>query len=575
MKKPIYFALACILLLAACGNQADYLYFETEPSAAALTPTPTPQPTPIPIPTPQPTPAPVTAQLPHYTQVTGQIISIEGLLNEDGTIHEAVDWLHVNIEDENGALITLVATPATVVPFGNLFVGETVTGFLLDDRPNITDEPPMYIASMLVAGMPDGLNMHVHYFEETFETRIGRAGNAFLASVRLEDRLPEINDTLASWGNRIFIRNEDTIMTPFAKENYDPTYAGFAILYAIPEPYCTEPIPIIESFLVSESFDGRGNWEDWEGEFQVPEMFSISDFEIFDMPLFLHQELVDLSIPPILYHDGTTVMVPFKPIGQELWWSDFILFPSGPMFGTIGGGSGETALMMPGGTTAGGTGHSASFGTPALLVDGILYVPLLGFFAGASPFPPSDAFIYNNEIHIVSRGWSILHDTQFWRAGFGQDPLEGHQITADVSRLPIRVNGQRMNVSSAFLTEDRYDIMLPMIPLTEALGFCVTTLPCGCILVEDNAFDGRRLPTFLIEGEHAEVKRCYHEVDIWWEHMTFAWIDGEIYASFWEFFRGSLNAGGFASHSRIELFTTGARHLWPMPSVIGHRFTAE
>jgi len=579
MKKLTYLTLACILLLVACGNQVDYPYFETE--SPAVVPTLTPQPTsmPTPMPTPIPSPTPVETyqinQLPHYAKITGQIISVEGLLNDDGSIHEAVDWLHVNIEDEDGTHITLVATPATVVPFGNLFVGETVTGFLLADRPSIANEPPMYIASVLVAGMPDGLNIHVHYFDRAFETRLSVTGNPFLASICLEDRLPEINDTLASWGNRIFIRTEDTIMTPFARENYEPPYAGFAMLYAIPEPDCTEPIPIIESILISESFDGRDNWEDWEGEFQIPEMFTLSDFEIFDRSVFLHQELFDLPMPPILYHDGTTVMVPFKPIGQEIWWTvSFVLFPSGAVFGTIGGGSGETALMMPGGTTAGGTGHSASFGTPALLVDGILYVPLLGFFAGASPFPPSDAFIYNNEIHIVHRGWSILHDTQYWRAGFGQDSSEGHQITVDVSRLPIYVNRQRINASSAFLTEDKYDIMLPMIPLTEALGFCVTILPCGCILVEDNAPNGR-LPVFLIEGQYAEVKRCYHEVDMWWEHMTFAWIDGEIYASFWEFFRRDLNAGGFASHSRIELFTIGARHLWPQPSIIGHRFITE
>ncbi|MCL2376519.1 MAG: hypothetical protein FWC76_03880 [Defluviitaleaceae bacterium] len=553
MKKLIYFTLACILMLAACGNQAyyqnytNYPYLEPEPPAPAQVSTATP--------TPTPSPEPI--QPPHYNQTTGRIVSIKGLVNNDGTINQAVDWLHVNIKDEDGTPITLVATPATVVPFGNLFVGETVTGFLLADRPSIADEPHMYIASMLAAGMPDGLNIHAHYFEEAFETRFSITGNAFLARIGIFDRLPDVNSTLTSWGNRIFVRTEDTIMTPFYIQNYGPTYAGFAILYTIPEPGCTKPIPIIESILISESFDARDTWEDWQGDFHVPEMFSLSDFKIVDMPLFIHQELLELPMPPILYHDGTTVMVPFKPIGQELWWSDFILFPSGPMFGTIGGGSGETALMMPGGYTASGTGFSARFSTPVLLVDGILYVPLFGFFAGASPFPPSDAFIYNNEIHIVSRGWSILHDTQFWRAGWGGDASEGHQITADVSRLPIYVSGERMNIPSAFLTEDKYDIMLPVIPITHALGFCVTTLPCGCISIEHDTL----IPPFLIKGQYAQAQGCHHEDEIRWWSPTFVWIDGELYAPFWNFFRGALNVGGFANYSRIELFPTGTNHF--------------
>jgi hypothetical protein len=518
----------------------------TEQSAPLISPTP--QPTLSPTNTPLPTPSP------YYTQKSGRITSIHGLIGADGAIHEFAEWVHIHIEDENGEEITLVATPATVMPFENLAEGEQVTAYILSGR-RLSCEPRMYIASALVAGKPEGVGIYIHYFHEHQTTMS-------FWNKPVTDRFLYVNETVTSADGRVFVRTETSVITPFFMDNFAPTHAGYAIIYATTEE--GEPTPIIEAMLISESFGVFIPESEGGVEFLLPKMYSFADFETFELPIFIEQELFELPLPMILHHCGT-IMAPFKPIGENFWFVNFWINngspfggpPSGPTFGTSGGGSGESARMIPGSNIAWGTGFSATFVTPPILVDGVFYVPLLGVFATTSPFPSTDVFIYNGEIHIVPAGWSILHGRFSARQGWGGDSPE-RPITANVSALPIFVEGRWLDIPSAILTEDAYDILLPIIPIAEALGFSLTLWDCGEIMYVDGCpMRGR----FIIAQPSVDMRERFP--DLRWPMLrsaSFSWIDGELYGELWDFFRDALNVGGFASYTRIELFNTGA--MW-------------
>ena len=500
MKKSIMLILlASLLIFASCSRAEEetdtyYSPYYTYPPA---TPTPTPPARPLPTPAPTPTPEPVTvhqaAYPPHFIQITGQIASINGRLTAKGTIPPYVDWLEIHITDENGTPIILAATRETAVPFGGLFAGETVTGYISPIMPVVEGETPTYIVAVLVTGVPRGYGLYIVHFTD-------------------EER-PRRPFALTSSDGRVFRINESTM---FHTNTFDTRRRGFAMVYSAGEAD-KEMISVPDAFLLNIEEPWCWCFEGPCPLFSPPVIQPLSSFEVLDMPVFIHQELFNTPMPPILYHDGSTVMVPFMPIDQEFsHWDRTTAWMncSGLMFGTVGGGSGETAMMLAGGRQASGTGLSVIMDVPNINVDGVFYVPLFGFFVGASPFPPSDAFIYNDEIHIVERGWGILHGRWPFQGGWGGSDYPERPITIDVSALPIFVNGVEIDAPPPFLTDDGFDVMLPVTPIKEALG------------------------------------------------VDWCWLDDTItYAPFWRFFRG-LPYGGFISYTRIEIFDAGAQCLW-------------
>jgi len=493
-----------------------------------------------------------------YRQITGRIVSIEGLVI-DGAIHPDVDWLEIQIEDCNGTPITVIVTRWTVVPFDSLWVGETITAFVSTDTARLSQAFPIYIASVLVADAPEGIGVYVGYFGP-IETHIERRGDSFIF-YRFADGLYDFTCsdgiTRKTDNNTIFAYNRIELLGNPLSDVSD----GLVFIYNIPAYETDEPIIITEIHRIADSaYDWRRGRE--YADFHLPEFFSFSDFEVLDMPIFLQQELFIPSTPPILHHDGITVMIPFMSIGRE-WPFRFLgvsasLGDSGLWFGTVGGGSGETAQMLVGGIHAGGTGLSVGFKSPTLLVDGVIYAPLIEFFAGVSPALMTDAFIYNNEIHIVFRGWCFLHG---YSSRAGWSGLTERPITIDVSQLPIYVNGEGIRTSPPFLADCGYNIMLPVKPLVEALGYIITVTSCGEAII----LEGRVNP-IKITSWGTEVEEFYglelEQGGIRWIDTPLTWVDDELYASYWCLFRDILRLGGFASESRIELFHIDFHCKW-------------
>jgi hypothetical protein len=429
-----------------------------------------------------------------------------------------------------------------------------LTAYVCKVHAEFTEGLPFYIASALVAGVPEGVGVYVGYF----------------------GRIP-----LYDWRNRLNFYNfggftyyflcgdgitrttdESTILTSELQVEFLPNYIsdGLVLIYRTTEyPPVISEIHRLADSVFSTPLGFRGaDGSPTPDTFLVPKPRSLSEFEILDMPIFISQNLVVPSTPPFLYNG--VVMVPFMYLGEsEAWDFEFLgvgvaLTHNGLSFGTWGGGSGETAQMLLGGTQARGTGLHSDFTTPTMLADGVLYVPLIEFFAGVSPALTTDAFVYNNEIHIVRRGWCVLHGHSA-RAGRGGNYANAeHPITVDVSALPLFVNGTKISVPPAFLSDCKHNIMLPMLPILDALGYRATVSSCG----EAVRIEGGRFPKPAVISrwgfESDEFSETPHRNQ--WLATPFIWKDGEPYASFWCFFRDTLWLGGFASESRIEIFHT-------------------
>jgi len=98
--------------------------------------------------------------LPHYLAVSGKIVSINDYYGQP-------DWLKIVIDDDHGNPGVLVINENTVFPFSDEYqVGDVVTGFYLANVAMITIWPPQYTTAILVAGMPDGLNVKADRFFE-------------------------------------------------------------------------------------------------------------------------------------------------------------------------------------------------------------------------------------------------------------------------------------------------------------------------------------------------------------------------------------------------------------------------
>jgi len=96
--------------------------------------------------------------LPYYLNISGTIVSIEEIEGEEGL-------LRVNIEDIDGNPAALIVNDNTVFPFEDeLSVGDSVTAFYTANAPMILIWPPQYNCAVLVAGMPDDLNIKVDRF---------------------------------------------------------------------------------------------------------------------------------------------------------------------------------------------------------------------------------------------------------------------------------------------------------------------------------------------------------------------------------------------------------------------------
>jgi hypothetical protein len=117
-------------------------------------------------------------------------------------------------------------------------------------------------------------------------------------------------------------------------------------------------------------------------------VFSMSDFEKVELPVYINNERDD-TLTPIYARDGTTILVPFRQIYRSAanFGNFAYLTPDGQLNFGESAGSSSDSLWTVGSTVTWYVGGQENFLTmPPIIVDGVIYVPLLSAFAQAAPY---------------------------------------------------------------------------------------------------------------------------------------------------------------------------------------------
>ena len=299
--------------------------------------------------------------------MAGYVTSIVG--NRD-----YADWTQIHLQKEDGDPVILVATMLTLFPMGDINVGDFITGYSqipVIDMADTGDIPTHYFACLIVPGAPEGL--HVTYLISGMGTLSGYYVGleddfvmAVNASTAISAAIPH--------AYRIGWREERGLGS-----------LGVAVLHSTPTMVNgRRHVVANEVFILNHSI----TWDLWGQSYTIPETFALSDFEVADMNIYVQG--VRVTAPPVLLHEDT-VMVPLRAVAEGLSYEVSIQYTNV----TIGDNSiqGILEVMVLGEESshrlsirigdhvmragAGGTQHNLP--TPALIVDGIIYVPFAFF----------------------------------------------------------------------------------------------------------------------------------------------------------------------------------------------------
>jgi len=224
------------------------------------------------------------------------------------------------------------------------------------------------------------------------------------------------------------------------------------------------------------------------------------------LPIFINDEELLDAPPPVLSSDGNTVLVPFREIFRTGigFVNNASLSAEGSLsFGGSGAGS-ETNIWQVGDVYVRGMGWRVPICTPPIIVGGIIYVPLMSGIGQAAPFV--SAWLFEDRIDVFST------------SGFPYGPWLGplrwdEDLTTDeeLANFPIIVNGIKIESPPAIFADEsrRQTIMIPLVPVAEALGYGFIRDDSVKYLVD--MFTGERLRSLtytVIDGE-AYVHLCW------------------------------------------------------------------
>jgi len=292
-----------------------------------------------------------------YNAVSGYVISIEGC-------RDFGDWVQIYIEDEHNDAAVIAATMATVFPRGDIDVGDFVTAFYPSELGAIVvDDVPFYVVCVIVPGVADGLIV------SRFVAGMGTLEGYYICIDK---------DFVFAVGGSTVV-NDNPVPGLFEWRQYDRLRLhdlGLAVIYSDSTRVNGRRHAIAnEVFALNSLAFGS----DWYG-FIVPEMFLFSDFDVLqDMGIYVQGDRI-ISPLPLLYED--TIIVPIRAVAEALsaeitvrltHYNDFRVM-------SVVVRNEELSLhsMMRVGSRevwVHGSGYR-HLTAPALVVDGVLYVPV-------------------------------------------------------------------------------------------------------------------------------------------------------------------------------------------------------
>jgi len=436
--------------------------------------------------------------------ITGIITNFYGPISEDGTVPWDIEWFEIEIIKDDGSPAIIIGMHGTGFFFGGKPVpGMEIVAYIAYDSPVFINNPPLYIATAIVAGMPSGLGVAIccaisdricsFSFIITNETEV--AHTDFMHSQTIDWRYQWLDTSddgrsMAQW----FVT--DGLRWDFGD-------SPVAVMYG----YAYDGLPVAKRLIVLNSDIPNTRWA------QEPDqpialtftryIFPAGAFETIDLPILVNSE--EIKAPqPILATDGSTVLVPFREIfaaGIGFGNYAFVQNDGRLMFGGGGGGS-ENSHWEIGRATVHGIGWGVPICTPPIIVGGIIYIPLISGIGNAAPF--ANAWLFEDRIEIFGSN-AFPYGPWIGFTSWDEDIM----IDDDLAKLPIVINGVEIDSSHAIFRVTPYNvhrnvIMVPLQPIVEALGYSITQ--------EDDE-------TFLLTNVLGE------KVEFWQFYM----IDSEIY----------------------------------------------
>ena len=270
----------------------------------------------------------------------------------------------------------MIVTDRTVYPFeSELNVGDTVTGYYLANVPMILIYPPQYTIAVLVAGIPEGLNLNVDRFSP------------------MEDN---DNDYLLSQGGMFafLIGGNTEIVLANGDDFSDGDIAGrrMIVIYDISTRSIPELATAIKVIVLYEdAVTGPEPIPDWMlPEYTLPEY----TIDASGWPIFVDGE--EITAPAAFQTEDGIVMVPIRAIAEALGYK--VKWDGELQSVRLG-----VAIHIWIGNTEAHVGRMApiELQTAPQSVNGSTYVPL-SFFKDVLGM--ANAFAFEGQIEIQSTG---------------------------------------------------------------------------------------------------------------------------------------------------------------------------
>ena len=462
---------------------------------------------------------------PLHFVITGTIVSAEGFLHEDGSVPWYMDWFRLEIEKDDGSPAIIIGVHQTAYIFSSApSPGMSVKAYIPKDSPVFISDPPLYVASVIVAELPAELNVEIGRFMQTGTSLVRADGYRSVAFRTSDETIIEYADLeTGKWSQFQTGNRGGQIMAVVYKAASDdtPTAAHITVLY--------DDLPISQWEILS--------WLDFYDE-DPPDyialaiadyIFAASDFHTLNLPIFINGTEFQMP-PPILWTDGATIMVPFRPIfmpGGQFAGIGFGNYAELTFYGELrfggGGGGSENSHWRVGRTWTRGVGWGHPLDAPPVIVDGIIYIPLSAFGRNA---PFTNFWLFDDRIEIFG---TSQYPYGPWLGPYPPWP-EYLMTPEEAASLHIVVNGTRINAPPP-LYESR-SLMVPLKPVAQAMGYTVQRL---------NIMDttGRYIRQgadgyFLLDASQEIMHSFYHytlyndEVYVWLRSFNAIVYNGEI-----------------------------------------------
>ena len=342
------------------------------------------------------------APQPYYISVSGTVTDVSTTLWE-GPGASGGSGLRIRLENAHGGTIYFNTTDGnTVFPFeSEIDIGDVIIGFVQANMSMIDIYPPQYNPSVVIAGLPDDLNVRADRF------------NAWdNADFRF----------LSQDGMFAFTTDEDTVVITADGDAFNFAYGDLngrrlVVVYGLSAQSIPE-LALAQKIIVL-----------FEDPVSGPEPLPDDCGDVSTMPILV--DGVELDAPPALMaDDGVTVMVPLRAIAQALafevtwipedravelglpaaleWnWAleDVTVMTATPPPGQVFSTTPIMRLAIGNeyvSYTYGMSGLMFTLPVSPVIVNGHTYVPLVSFFRDVLTL--SNAFVFEGQIEIQSEG---------------------------------------------------------------------------------------------------------------------------------------------------------------------------